>query len=336
MRGAVPGSAFARPYVCRGARVTLGSPAEPEEASGRPSWPSLRENHGSHCTTHALAQVPKDPMTEPEENDVEEDCAKKNQGSRKTSSRKTKGLIAKDQKAGQSEQEECAFDNPSRRTPSAWPRPRLTRWTTSFSPVPVRQRVLSVPKRLRPFLHHRPRTAGAVLHILFRALQATLREACPTAPRNAAIGVVSFLHRFGSSLNRMGFLEVVPGIDSPGSLFHPILQAQAVSRLSGSLPASIRPDPPVLYPLYLRYAKPPFHCPSDAALPTQLHEEEGKGRFQAQKCGVGATDAANGRHAGESRQGGAGVNGRRFSFWAKGLKGKWGLSGPEVAPRDLR
>jgi len=67
--------------------------------------------------------------------------------------------------------------------------------------VPVRQWVLSVPKRLRPFLHHRPRTAGAVLHILLRALQATLREACPTAPATASIGTVSFLHRFGSSLN---------------------------------------------------------------------------------------------------------------------------------------
>ena len=70
-----------------------------------------------------------------------------------------------------------------------------------FPHVPVRQFVLSVPKRLRPFLHHRPRTATAVLHILLRALQATLREACPTAPRTAATGAVSFLHRFGSSLN---------------------------------------------------------------------------------------------------------------------------------------
>jgi hypothetical protein len=67
--------------------------------------------------------------------------------------------------------------------------------------VPVRQWVLSVPKRLRPFLHHRPRTAGAVLHILLRALQATLREACSTAPTTASFGAVSFLHRFGSSLN---------------------------------------------------------------------------------------------------------------------------------------
>ncbi len=67
--------------------------------------------------------------------------------------------------------------------------------------VPVRQFVLSVPKRLRPFLHHRPRTASAVLHILLRALPATLREACPTAPASASMGAVSFLHRFGSSLN---------------------------------------------------------------------------------------------------------------------------------------
>lgn len=67
--------------------------------------------------------------------------------------------------------------------------------------VPVRQFVLSVPKRLRPFLHHRPRTAGAVLHILLRALRATLREACPTAPATASFGAVTFLHRFGSSLN---------------------------------------------------------------------------------------------------------------------------------------
>jgi len=39
--------------------------------------------------------------------------------------------------------------------------------------MPVRRWVLSVPKLLRPFLHHRPRTATAVLHIQLRALQAT-------------------------------------------------------------------------------------------------------------------------------------------------------------------
>jgi len=70
-----------------------------------------------------------------------------------------------------------------------------------FPHVPVRQFVLSLPKRLRPYLHHRPRTATAVLHILLRALQATLREASPTAPASASFAAISFLHRFGSSLN---------------------------------------------------------------------------------------------------------------------------------------
>jgi len=69
-----------------------------------------------------------------------------------------------------------------------------------FPHVPVRQFVLSVPKRLRPFLHLRPKTATAVLHLLVRALQATLGEARPTAPRTASMGAISFLHRFGSSL----------------------------------------------------------------------------------------------------------------------------------------
>ena len=73
--------------------------------------------------------------------------------------------------------------------------------------VPVRQFVLSLPKRLRPYLHHRPRTASAVLHILLRALSATLREACPLAPITASFGAVSFLHRFGSSLNPQ-FIEL--------------------------------------------------------------------------------------------------------------------------------
>jgi len=71
--------------------------------------------------------------------------------------------------------------------------------------VPVREFVLSVPNRLRPFLHRRLRTASAVLHILLRALEATLRQAFPSAPAGApawaSFGAVSFLHRFGSSLN---------------------------------------------------------------------------------------------------------------------------------------
>ena len=67
--------------------------------------------------------------------------------------------------------------------------------------VPARQWVLSVPKRLRPYLHHDVRVAGAVLQILLRAIRTTLRRASPGAPPDAQLGAVSFFHRFGSSLN---------------------------------------------------------------------------------------------------------------------------------------
>ena len=61
-------------------------------------------------------------------------------------------------------------------------------------PLPVRQWVLSVPKRLRPFLHHNPAIAGAVLRIFLRALRTTLRDASPGAGPGAQIGAISFLH----------------------------------------------------------------------------------------------------------------------------------------------
>jgi len=67
--------------------------------------------------------------------------------------------------------------------------------------VPARQWVLSVPKRLRPYLHHDVRVAGAVLQILLRAIRSTLRRSSPGAPPRAQLGAVSFFHRFGSSLN---------------------------------------------------------------------------------------------------------------------------------------
>ena len=67
--------------------------------------------------------------------------------------------------------------------------------------LPVRQWVLSVPKRLRPFLHHNPDIAGAVLRIFVRAIRTTLCRASLGAPRNARLGALTFLHRFGSALN---------------------------------------------------------------------------------------------------------------------------------------
>ena len=64
--------------------------------------------------------------------------------------------------------------------------------------------MLSVPKRLRPFLHQTPEVASGVLGIFLRALRSALRDAslgAPAAVRDAQLGAISFLQRFGSSLN---------------------------------------------------------------------------------------------------------------------------------------
>ncbi len=93
-------------------------------------------------------------------------------------------------------------------------------------PLPVRQWVLSVPKRLRPFLHHNPAIASAVLRIFLRAIRTTLRRASPGAGPGAQIGAISFLHRFGASLNAHFHFHVcvIDGVfseDAEGSVqFH--------------------------------------------------------------------------------------------------------------------
>ena len=71
-----------------------------------------------------------------------------------------------------------------------------------FPPLPVRQWVLSVPKRLRWYLQREPKAVSAVLHILLRVIEAHLRQSSPGASARARLGAVSFVHRFGSSLNR--------------------------------------------------------------------------------------------------------------------------------------
>lgn len=76
-------------------------------------------------------------------------------------------------------------------------------------PLPLRQWVLSLPKRIRPFLPHDPRLAGAVLHVLLRAIRTTLQRTSPGAGPDAQLGAVSFLHRFGSALNPHFHFHVV-------------------------------------------------------------------------------------------------------------------------------
>ena len=70
-----------------------------------------------------------------------------------------------------------------------------------FPELPVRQWILSLPKRPRDFLQREPAAVNAVLHIFLRIVEQTLRAHSPGAGHRARLGAVSFLHRFGSALN---------------------------------------------------------------------------------------------------------------------------------------
>jgi hypothetical protein len=77
-----------------------------------------------------------------------------------------------------------------------------------IAPVPVRQWVISVPKRLRCFLADRPNAVAALTRIFIEEIERLLCTAAgstregdrPSAAR-PRLGAVSFLHRFGSALN---------------------------------------------------------------------------------------------------------------------------------------
>ncbi len=70
-----------------------------------------------------------------------------------------------------------------------------------FPPRPVRQWVLSAPNRLLWHLEREPRAIRAVRHILLRVIEAHLRRSSG-ASSQACFGAVSFIHRFGTSVNR--------------------------------------------------------------------------------------------------------------------------------------
>jgi len=86
-----------------------------------------------------------------------------------------------------------------------------------FPRFPVRQRVLSVPKRLRYFLQRDVDIQGAVLRIFLRAVEHCLREHSPGCGTSAHIGAVAFIHRFGSSLNEHVHFHccIVDGVFEP-------------------------------------------------------------------------------------------------------------------------
>jgi hypothetical protein len=70
-----------------------------------------------------------------------------------------------------------------------------------FPKVPVRQWVVSFPRRLRYFLHRDPVLLGRVRRCVLRTIEVALRRRCPDAPRDSRCGAVCFVQRFGSALN---------------------------------------------------------------------------------------------------------------------------------------
>ena len=91
-------------------------------------------------------------------------------------------------------------------------------------PVPVRQWVISLPKRLRGVLGDWPKAVAAVTRIFLAEIEKLLclerlrcdEQATPPSPR-PRVGAVSFLHRFGSGLNRHAHLHaaVTDGVFLP-------------------------------------------------------------------------------------------------------------------------
>jgi hypothetical protein len=75
--------------------------------------------------------------------------------------------------------------------------------------LPVRQWVLSLPKRLRYHLQHDREVLNSALRIFLDAVEQHLRRRSPGAGPKARTGAVAFIHRFGSSLNEHTHFHVV-------------------------------------------------------------------------------------------------------------------------------
>ncbi len=132
-----------------------------------------------------------------------------------------------------------------------------------FPRLPVRQWVLSVPKRLRYFMQRDGPVLGIVLRIFLRVIAQSLQAHNPGAAQVDKavlhIGAIAFIHRFGSSLNGHvhfhvcvvdGVFEEVAGecdvdvsadadvqVPPPGIVFHPAsaIDATAVAQVQTDL-----------------------------------------------------------------------------------------------------
>lgn len=89
-----------------------------------------------------------------------------------------------------------------------------------FPPLPVRQWVLAVPKRLRYFLQEDADLQGAVLRIFLDVVERCLCEHSPGGGAAAHSGAVAFIHRFGSSLNEHVHFHccVIDGVFEPAEM----------------------------------------------------------------------------------------------------------------------
>jgi hypothetical protein len=93
--------------------------------------------------------------------------------------------------------------------------------------VPIRQVVLTVPRRIRWVLHHDRKMVSGVLRVFLRALRTTLCKHSPDAPKGSSLGAVSFLHRAGASMNVHSHFHTVicDGVFSVAedgqAIFHP-------------------------------------------------------------------------------------------------------------------
>ena len=111
-------------------------------------------------------------------------------------------------------------------------------------PLPLRQWVLAVPKRLRYFLHDDALLQGVVVRILLRAVERCLRAHSPGCTGAAGLGAVVFIHRCGSSLNAHRHFHccILDGVFEPahaadaaaGVLFH------AASALAAAAMATVQ------------------------------------------------------------------------------------------------
>jgi len=126
-----------------------------------------------------------------------------------------------------------------------------------FPRLPVRQWVLSVPKRLRYYMQCDGAVLNMVLRIFLRVIAQSLQDHCPGAVSadKAALhlGAIAFIHRFGSSLNGHVHFHVcaVDGVfeevaveaeadaqsSPPGIVFHPAsaIDETAVAQVQADL-----------------------------------------------------------------------------------------------------